>query len=198
MSKNKKENNDKSEGKSKTFQIVLIGIIFAGSSIFGFYEMGLFNTYIEHILELPYIYISIMVSVSAIMGLIFLLVFGILSDNTRTRWGRRRLYLLFGIFAGIAMYVYAFVPNFIWCFIIDAIIIGVLSNAFYAGRNVLLPDIVDIERRGRANGIVQIITLFGSMIPTGLVLYVNDIYSTQSEKNWNKFASYYSMLIEKC
>ncbi len=182
MEKNERINELELKSKSPTFQIVIIGIIFAGSSIFGFYEMSLFNTYIEHILNLGYIYISIMVIVSGIMGLIFLIVFGILSDNTRTKYGRRRPYLLFGILAGIAMYLYAFSPNFLWCFILDAIIIGVISNAFYAGSYVLIPDIVVMERRGRANGIVQIFSLVGSMLPTALVLYVNEFYSTQSAK----------------
>lgn len=174
------KNESKLKSKSPTFQIVIIGIIFAGSSIFGFYESSLFNTYIEHILNLEYIYISIMIVASAIMGLIFFIVFGILSDNTRTKYGRRRPYLLFGIIAGIAMYLYAFSPNFLWCFILDAIVIGVVSNAFYAGRDVLIPDLVGMERRGKANGIVQIFSLVGSMLPTALVLYVNELYSTQS------------------
>jgi MFS family permease len=78
------------------------------------------------------------------------------------------------------MYLFAFSPNFLWAFTLDAIIIGVLSNAFYAGRNVLIPDLVDMERRGRANGIVQIITLFASMLPTVLTLIINEFYSTQT------------------
>jgi len=82
------------------------------------------------VLFLPEIYIAIMVSLSAVMGLIFCLVWGIKSDNTRTKWGRRRPYLIFGgTVAGVAMILYAFSPNYWWCLFFDVIIIGVASNA---------------------------------------------------------------------
>ncbi len=119
-----------------------------------------------------------MVSMSGTFGFIFLIIFGTLSDNTRSRWGRRRPYLLFGVIAGITMYAYAFSPNFWWCFFLDAIVIGVVSNAFYAAQRVLIPDIIELEHRGRANGVAQIMSLFGSMIPVILTLYINEFYAT--------------------
>ncbi|MGV9199317.1 MAG: MFS transporter [Promethearchaeia archaeon] len=73
--------------------------------------LGIFNTYINNVLELPYFYIALMVSLSAIMGLIFTFVFGVFSDNTRSKFGRRRPYFLFGIIASIAMIFYAFSPQ---------------------------------------------------------------------------------------
>jgi len=72
---------------------IIVGIIFAGATIFGYIEASFFNTYLDHVLNLEYYYISIMVSLSAIMGLIWMIVWGIKSDNTRTRLGRRRPYL---------------------------------------------------------------------------------------------------------
>ncbi|MHA1758698.1 MAG: MFS transporter, partial [Promethearchaeota archaeon] len=135
-------------------------------------------TYLEHVLHLEYIYISIMVSISALFGLIFLLVFGIISDNTRSeRFGRRRPYIFIGgTVAGICMIIYGFSTNYITCFILDAIIIGVFSNMFYAGQRPLIPDLIDIEHRGRANGIVSIISSVGMVLPIFLALYINEVY----------------------
>jgi maltose/moltooligosaccharide transporter len=174
------EKNSKLRKQSFLFLVSLIGIISAGAAIFGFYEASFFNTYLEHILDLDYIYISIMVSVSATFGLVFILVFGILSDNTRSKYGRRRPFLLFGIIAGLSMFLFAFSPNFIWCFILDSIIIGIASNAFYTAQRVLIPDLIEIERRGRANGIVQIFTLIGTVLPVGLTLLINEFYTIQT------------------
>ncbi|MHA1688726.1 MAG: MFS transporter [Promethearchaeota archaeon] len=181
MEKKLNGNNDNTRKKFLLFQMIIIALIYGAAAIFGFYEFSLFNTYIEHVLKKEYIYISLMVSFSGIAGFVFFIVFGILSDNTRSRWGRRRPYLLFGgVIAGLAMYAYAFSPNYFWCFLIDVIIIGIASNAFYAAQRVLIPDIIEMEYRGRANGFTQIAGFLGSMIPVGLTLYVNEYYSLQT------------------
>ena len=52
------------------------------------------------------------------------------------------------------MFLFAFSPNFLWCFILDSIIIGIAFNAFYTAQRVLIPDLIELERRGKANGIV--------------------------------------------
>ncbi|MGQ4873910.1 MAG: MFS transporter [Promethearchaeia archaeon] len=173
-----KDNEDKDFLRSFNFEVTIIGIIAIGASIFGFFEGSFFNTYLEHVLHLEYIYISIMVSISALFGLIFLLVFGIISDNTRSeRFGRRRPYIFIGgIVAGICMIIYGFSTNYITCFLLDAIIIGVFSNMFYAGQKPLIPDLIDIEHRGRANAIISIISSVGTILPIFLALYVNEVY----------------------
>ncbi|MGV9197693.1 MAG: MFS transporter [Promethearchaeia archaeon] len=171
---------EESEKRFVSFQVILIGLLGAGATIFGFYEGSFFNTYIDHVLDLPYIYIGFMVSISAIFGLIFVLVFGTLSDNCRSKLGRRRPFLIFGgVIAGIAMCVYPFSPNYWWCFVLDAIIIGVFSNMFYGATRPLIPDLIDIGHRGRANAIVNIFSLFATLSAVGLTLVVNELYSVQ-------------------
>lgn len=157
---------------------IIIGIITIGASIFGFMEGSLFNTYIEHVLGGSFTEISVMVSVSATFGLIFLLVFGIFSDNTRSkRFGRRKPYIFIGgLIAGTAMIIYGFSPNYFWCFMLDAIIIGVFSNAVYAGQRALVPDLIDIDQRGRVNSVVTIIGSIGTILPIFLVLMMNEMY----------------------
>ena len=126
--------------------ILLIGLINFGAQQFGYMEAEFLNTYIDHVLDLPYIFIGIMVASSATMGLIFLFVWGILSDNTRSKFGRRRPYLLIaGIVLGISFIVFGFSPNYLWVYIIDVIIIGIASNAFYAAQRVLVPDLIELE-----------------------------------------------------
>lgn len=157
--------------------IFLIGLMALGASVFGYMESQFLNTYIRHVQRLTPIYVAVMVSSSAIMGLIFLFVFGIISDNTRSKYGRRRPYLLLGgVICGIAMIVFGFSPDYAWVYIIDVIIIGIASNAFYASQRVLIPDFVDLEYRGRVNAIIGYFTTIGFLLPTVLALVAEGIF----------------------
>ncbi|TFF90840.1 MAG: hypothetical protein EU548_00950, partial [Promethearchaeota archaeon] len=82
--------------KEMLFQIIIISIMNVGSSIFFSFEGTVFNSYVRFVLNHTYLYVAVMVSLSATMGLIFWFVFGIISDNTRSKWGRRRPFMLFG------------------------------------------------------------------------------------------------------
>ena len=121
-------------------QILLIGILLAGDTIFGFFEQNYLNTYLSQVLGLAPLFISLMVSLSAVVGLITNLTWGIISDNTRGKYGRRRPYLLFGIISGISMILFAFsidfaggnvITAYIICILLDVVIIGITSNAYY-------------------------------------------------------------------
>jgi len=157
--------------------MILIGLLFMGDKLFFFFEQNYFNTYLDHILFLPPLYISIMVSLSATMGLIMMIVWGIFSDNTRTKFGRRRPYLLFGgIVAGVAMILYGLSRNYILCLIIDVVIIGIASNAFLLAERSLIPDTIEVEKRGKANGIINLISYVGLIIGVAFLLIGNELF----------------------
>ncbi len=118
-----------------------------------------------------------MVSLSATMGLIIMIVWGIISDNTRTKFGRRRPYLLIGgIVAGIAMMLYGLSGNYILCLVIDVVIIGLASNAFLVAERSLIPDTIEIEKRGRANGIINSISYIGLLIGVTFFLLGGELF----------------------
>ena len=170
--------------KEKTFsgillrQVLLIGMLYMGDYLFFFFEQNYFNTYLDHVLYLPEFYISIMVSLSATVGLISMYFWGILSDNTRSKFGRRRPFLLLGIIAGIGMIIYSFAfplfgqtPNaYVWCLIVDVVIIGFSSNAFLVAERSLIPDTIEVEKRGRANGIINSISYIGLLVGVAFLL----------------------------
>ena len=165
--------------RSMMLQIILIGISAMGIAIFFYFEGGFFNTYITHVLDLDYIFVAWMVSLSAIMGLIFVFVFGVISDNTRTKIGRRRPYFPFGIIAGIAMVMFAFSPDFWWCIVFDVLIIGVAINAYLAVHKAIIPDVIDIEYRGRTNGIIGLMETIANIVPLALTLLVYELYTEE-------------------
>ena len=181
--------------REKTFskflrnQILLIGMILAGDIIFGFFEQNYLNTYLEQVLNLAPLFISLMVSLSAAVGLIMNLTWGIFSDNTRSKYGRRRPYLLMGIISGVSMILFAFsidlaggniMTAYIICIILDVIIIGITSNGYYVAERALVPDIVELEKRGRANGIVQILGNVGLLIAVAAFLVSDLIFGVDT------------------
>ncbi|MFW9821578.1 MAG: MFS transporter [Candidatus Thorarchaeota archaeon] len=160
------------------FTILLIGIITFGIQVFGYMEAELLNTFIDHVLNLEYVFIGIMVSFSAIMGLTFLFVWGVVSDNTRSKFGRRRPFLFVGgIICGISIIVFGFSSSYIMVFIIDVLIIGIASNAYYSAQKVLVPDLVEKEYRGRVNGMVNMLGIFGYLLPLTLTFIANEFYT---------------------
>jgi MFS family permease len=165
-------------------QVLLIGLLYMGDYLFFFFEQNYFNTYLDHVLYLPELFISIMVSLSATVGLISMPLWGIASDNTRTKYGRRRLFLLFGIIAGFGMVLFSFAYllfgrtqiAFIWCLIIDVLLIGITSNAFLVAERALIPDTIELEKRGRANGIINSISYIGLLIGVAFLLLGNELF----------------------
>lgn len=164
-------------------QVLLIGMLLAGETTFGFFEQNYLNTYLEQVLHLVPLFISLMVSLSAVVGLITNLIWGIISDNTRSKYGRRRPFLLLGIIAGMAMIIFPFSINlsggnillaYIICLILDVIIIGIASNAYFVAERALIPDMVESEKRGRANGMVNIVGYIG-LIFAAITFLISDM-----------------------
>ncbi|MHA1745395.1 MAG: MFS transporter [Promethearchaeota archaeon] len=173
--------NDKT--KTKTFtqflklQVLVIGGIKMGEYVFFFFEQNYINLYVEQILGLGPYYVSWLVSLSAVMGLILQFVWGVISDNTRSKWGRRRPYFIFGgLLAGISMIVYAFSQSYWLCLILDGIIIAIGSNAYIAAERSLIPDTFETKLRGRANGIIYIMGNVGMVIALALFLITEEIF----------------------
>lgn len=176
--------NEKAFNKFLRRQIFFIGLLYMGDYLFFFFEQNFFNTYLYDVLFLPELYISLMVSLSATMGLIIMIVWGVISDNTRTRFGRRRPYLLFGgTVAGIAMVFFGLSGNFILCLIIDVVIIGTASNAFLVAERSLIPDSFEVKKRGRANGIANSISYIGLIIGVVFFLLGSQLFGITDPRN---------------
>jgi MFS family permease len=81
-----------------------------------------------------------------------------------------------GIVAGIAMMLFGLSLNYFICLIIDVVIIGLASNAFLVAERSLIPDTVKIEKRGRANGIINSVSYIGLLIGVAFFILVNELF----------------------
>jgi MFS family permease len=85
-------------------------------------------------------------------------LWGILSDRTRLRWGRRRPFVLFGTL-GDLVFVAAMMLSInmegmagFWFLFVMYMGFQIASNAAQAGEQGLIPDLIPEEKRGRFSG----------------------------------------------
>ncbi len=85
-------------------------------------------------------------------------LWGILSDRTRLRWGRRRPFVLFGTL-GDLVFVAAIMLSInmegmagFWFLFVMYLGFQIASNAAQAGEQGLIPDLIPAEKRGRFSG----------------------------------------------
>jgi MFS family permease len=93
-------------------------------------------------------------------------LFGMLSDQTRGRlaaWGRRRPYILFGTLINIGGLVWMATAPDIPSLAIAYVIVQFSNNAATAPFHALLPDIVPVEQRGLASGVMGLLSIVGSI-----------------------------------
>src|SRR5258707_11860529 len=110
--------------------------------------------------------------------------FGLLSDRTRSRFGRRRPYIVIGTLINVGgILVMAFAPDLfvqehsgnliapcLFVLTLGLLIVQFGSNAAQAPFHALLPDLVPQEQRGVASGIMGLAywlgTITGVLVPT--------------------------------
>jgi len=93
-------------------------------------------------------------------------LFGMLSDKTRGQlaaWGRRRPYILFGTLINIGGLAWMATARDISSLAIAYVIVQFSNNAATAPFHALLPDVVPVEQRGLASGVMGLLSIVGSI-----------------------------------
>jgi len=152
--------------------LILLG--FAGQLAWGV-ENQYFNTFMYDTITPDPRPISWMVSASALTATITTILMGAFSDRTRSRWGKRKPFILLGYLAW-GIFTAAF-PSAAYLKIVGlaigmAIIIDVVmtffgSTANDAALNAYVTDVTTQENRGRVVGSMQILTWVAILIVYG-------------------------------
>lgn len=109
-------------------------------------------------------------------------IYGILSDNTRTRFGRRKLWLLLGTPLFAITFILFYTPPaelvggglFIWA-LVFYFITGTLDSLINANYGALFPELFpDDKIRAKTNAIRQTAQLFAMVIGLGLTPIIAD------------------------
>ncbi len=161
-------------GLSGKIWIAIILLGFSGQLAWGV-ENQFFNTFMYDNITPDPRPISWMVAASAVTATLTTILIGTLSDRTRTRWGRRRPfilvgYLAWGIFTSAFPLAAFFRPVTLaigMAILFDCVMTFFGSSANDASLNAYITDVTTRENRGRVMGVVEILTWVAILIVYG-------------------------------
>lgn len=150
-------------------------------SLYSENESQWFNSYVVNIssvagTEYANTYMAFMVSASALVGTIAFIIWGCISDNSTSKYGRRKPILVIGsITTGILVFTFGLTTNYWWLLICDGLLIAITSNMFHVTNRALIPDIWPTERRGRVNTYMFVGSTLGTAFVWGIALLIKFI-----------------------
>ncbi|MHB9134550.1 MAG: MFS transporter [Armatimonadota bacterium] len=112
----------------------------------------------------------------ALTSMVVAPLFGAWSDRVRTRWGRRKPFLVLGTLGNvIGLIALAFIParqESLVAYVVVFMWIELFNNLATAPYSALIPDVVPAEQRGSASGWMGLMSMIGIFIggTTGLLL----------------------------
>jgi MFS family permease len=159
---------------SKKIWIAIILLAFSGQLAWGV-ENQFFNTFLYNNITPDPRPVSWMVAASAVAATLTTILMGTLSDRTRSRWGRRKPFILLGYLAwGVMTALFPSAAFFQpvglaigMAILFDAVMTFFGSTANDAALNAYITDVTTTQNRGRVMGVVQILTWVAILIVYG-------------------------------
>jgi len=113
--------------------------------------------------------LALVLSIGAIFAIVGNPVFGHLSDRTRSRFGRRRPWLVGGMLCGTAALLIIARADTVTMVLVGWCLAQLAFNAVLAAMVAILPDHVPEEQRGTVSGIVAVCLPIGQALGTLVV-----------------------------
>lgn len=144
-------------------ELFFLGVLSFTLGMFVVLEAVLYNLFVLDVLKLTYLDVGIMVAVSSAVGTTFFIIWGAISDNIETNFGRRRPFILVGgICGGLFVIAFTLVNSLIMIILIDGFLISVSINALNPAYQALIRDLTITEERGKMSSWLRINNLAGS------------------------------------
>lgn len=158
----------------KTF---IIGLgFFTVSIVWGLYNVAM-PLFLDD-LGLSGVAVGSVMTIDNFFALIFLPIFGALSDKTNTRYGRRMPYLLVGIpLSAIAFITIPFAKSALLPLMITVIAMNFFMSIYRSPTVALMPDFTPRPLRSKANGVINFMGGVGAVIAFligGFLFKMND------------------------
>jgi MFS family permease len=144
--------------------ILALCIISVGGQLFTEISGTFISTIVHFGAGFPYAAAGIINAIFNILQMVCFIVFGAVSDNMRSRLGRRMPLIFLGMVStAFLLYVFTLSMSFLWLLIDGGVFIAVTS-ALILISSCLTPDLVPLEKRGRINTLQTVVTPIGSAI----------------------------------
>ncbi|MEN3042087.1 MAG: SLC45 family MFS transporter [Fervidobacterium sp.] len=146
--------------------LLLLGFGFFGISL----VWPLYNAYVPIFLKdfnLSSAIIGFVMTIDNIFAIFMLPFIGTISDQTRTRLGRRMPYILVG--APLAAVTFGLIPttrtiHLLWIMMLNIILMNFFMALFRSPVIALMPDITPSEYRSQANGVINFMGGVGALL----------------------------------
>ena len=135
--------------------------------------------------EMKQVWSGVIMSLDNVFAVFLLPVFGTLSDKTKTKFGKRTPFIVFGtVLACIFLSILGFVGNLVLFILV--LLLSLLAMATFRSPAVaLMPDVTVKPLRSKGNAIINLMGTAGGMIVLGLSI----LFKT-SEKGKTDFSVY--------
>lgn len=121
---------------------------------------------------------GLIMALDNILAVFLLPLFGALSDKTKSRLGKRTVFILGGtIVATIAFIFLPFIGN-IWLFIAVLLVTLLAMAVFRSPAVALMPDVTCKPLRSKGNAIINLVGTVGGLIVLGVGMVINVSEST--------------------
>ncbi len=154
---------------------VLIGLAFA--SILAFWQ--LYDQVIPYILEnifgLETFSANAIMSIDNILAIFMLPLFGMISDRTQTKMGKRTPYILFGTVAAVILMVLLAVFELkrrFWGFFIALMVLLVTMAVYRTPAVAYMPDVTPKPLRSKANAVINLVGYIGGIFTTVVMMFM--------------------------
>jgi len=110
-----------------------------------------------------------LLAVGAFFSMLLQLSIGFISDQARSRWGRRKPFLFVGVLLTLpAIFLFLYADAF-WVALVAYILVQIFLNSATVPYQAILPDLVHMERHGRASALMSLANLLGAIF--GLAVF---------------------------
>ena len=111
--------------------------------------------------------IGAIMALDNVLSLVMLPIFGKLSDNTKTKYGKRMPYIILGMAATIFAFPFmalCYIWNSLVGLIITMLIVLIIMNVYRSPAVALMPDVTPKPLRSTANGMINLVGYFGPIV----------------------------------
>ena len=148
----------------------LWGLLLINFGISAYWQIENFwiNLYWNREVDQHAFYISLMVATSAIVGVLTQIIIGALSDSSKNKYGRRKIFIFIGGITGcICMCIFPLTKHILLSYgLIAAVVFGVIIDIFITffgdmttpTRLALFTELTEIEERGGKNALIGLLS----------------------------------------